>query len=139
MPIRKRIAEGTIKDLRFEMHPGEYAARFSGALHCAELEGESIPLEIHFEEPAALAHQEGVRLEYRTKRWYFFEDEFHLFLPVRLQPFFENLCFEAARTDELIEPVLFFALENGAIANLQGEARLAFPMGESFLVEFSPR
>ncbi len=139
MARRKRIAEGVIKELKFEPHPGEYAARYSGELHCREVDDDAIPLEIHFEETSAVAHSAGVRLEYRSKRWYFFEGEFHLFLPLRLLEMFEDLCFETDKTKELIEPVLFFAVDGDKIANLQNDARLTFPMGETFVVELAPR
>ena len=138
MPPR-RYAEGTIHDLKFQPHPGEYAARFTGRLTCAELGRRRPEVEVHFEAEAAVAHSEGVRLEYRTKRWYFFEEEFHIFLPVRLQTFFEELCFEAERTSELIEPVLSFLMEGDVIANVQSDARLGFPLGQTFFVELSPR
>ena len=75
----RRYAEGTIRDLKFQPHPGEYVARFTGKLICAELGQHQPAVEIHFEAESTVAHSEGVRVEYRTKRWYFFEDEFHLF------------------------------------------------------------
>jgi hypothetical protein len=123
----------------FQPHPGEYVARFTGKLICAELGKHEPTVEIHFEAESAVAHSEGVRVEYRTKRWYFFEDEFHLFLPARLQTFFEELCFEAERTRELIEPVLSFLMEGEVIANVQSDARLGLPLGQTFFVELSPR
>ncbi len=135
----RRYAEGTIRDLKFQPHAGEYVARFSGKLVCAELAKHEPAVEIHFEAESAVAHSEGVRVEYRTKRWYFFEDEFHLFLPARLQTFFEELCFETERTSELIEPVLSFLMEGDAIANVQSDARLGLPLGQTFFVELSPR
>ena len=138
MPSR-RYAEGTIGDLKFQRHAGEYAARFTGRLKCAELGKRRPDVEVHFEAESAVAHTEGVRLEYRTKRWYFFEEEFHLFLPVRLQTFFEELCFEAERSTELIAPVLSFLMEGDVIANVQSDARLGFPLGQTFFVELSPR
>lgn len=57
---------------------------------------------------------------------------------MRLQETFESLCFEAHKTLELVEPVLFFVLERDAIAPNQAEARLVFPLGQTFLVEFAP-
>lgn len=135
----RRYAEGVVRDLKFQPHPGEYVARFTGRLVCAELGKRGPDVEIHFEAEAAMAHAEGVRIEYRTKRWYFFENEFHLFLPVRLQTFFEELCFEAERTSELIEPVLSFLMDGDVIANVQSDARLGFPLGQTFFVELSPR
>lgn len=138
MPPR-RYAEGAIRNLKFEPHPGEYVARFTGELVCAELGKHQPTVEVHFEAESAVAHSEGVRVEYRTKRWYFFEDEFHLFLPARLQTFFEELCFEAERTRELIEPVLSFLMEGDVIANMQSDARLGLPLGQTFFVELSPR
>ncbi len=138
MPPR-RYAEGTIRNLKFQPHPGEYVARFTGRLVCAELDKHEPTVEVHFEAESAVAHSEGVRVEYRTKRWYFFEDEFHLFLPARLQTFFEELCFEAERTRELIEPVLSFLMEGDVIAHVQSDARLGLPLGQTFFVELSPR
>lgn len=125
-------------NLRFEPHAGDYAARFSGEVICAEVSDEPIPLELHFEETSAVAHAEGVRLEYRSRRWYYAEGEFHLFIPLRLQETFESLCFEAHKSLELVQPVLFFACEGTAIAPTQNDARLVFPMGQTFLVEFAP-
>ncbi len=135
----RRYAEGVVRDLKFQPHAGEYVARFTGRLICGELGEEQPDVEIHFEAESAVAHSEGVRIEYRTKRWYFFENEFHLFLPVRLQEFFEELCFEAERTSELIEPVLSFLMEGDAVSNVQSDARLGFPLGQTFFVELSPR
>lgn len=136
----RRYAEGVLRDLKFQPHAGDYVARFTGRLACEELGRRGGPdVEIHFEAEAAVAHAQGVRIEYRTKRWYFFENEFHLFLPVRLQTFFEELCFEAERTSELIEPVLSFLMEGDVIANVQSDARLGFPLGQTFFVELSPR
>jgi len=135
----RRYAEGVVRDLKFQPHAGEYVARYTGRLVCAELGRHRPEVEIHFEAESAVAHSEGVRIEYRTKRWYFFEDEFHLFVPVRLQTFFDELCFEAERTNELIEPVLTFLMEGDIIANVQSDARLGFPLGQTFFVELSPR
>lgn len=136
--MAKRLLEGFVRNLRFEPHPGEYAARFSGEVHCQELGEEPLPIELHFEETSAVAHAEGVRLEYRSRRWYFAEGEFHVFIPVRLQETFEGLCFEADKTRELVEPSLFFAYERGAVAPNQPEARLVFHLGQTFVVEFAP-
>jgi hypothetical protein len=135
----RRYAEGRICSLKFQPHPGEYVARFTGKLACAKLGGHEPAVEIQFETEASLAHSEGVRVEYRTKRWCFSEDEFHLFLPVRLQSFFEELCFAADRTSEIIEPVLSFLVEGDVIANVQSDARLGLPLGQTFFVELSPR
>jgi hypothetical protein len=136
---RQRYAEGIIRNLKFQPHSGEYISRFSGRLECVELGTRTPVVEIHFEAEAAVAHPEGVRVEYRTKRWYFFEEEFHLFLPVRLQAFFEQLCFNAERTRELIDPALSFLMEGDLIASGQSDARLGFALGQTFFVELSPR